>query len=98
MRACSRDGKRLTLGIVLLALALGLPAMGIANATFGSSAAVTISITIAPTSPGPVEPVPTEPVPVETPADPAEPPTTDDDAAPPPVDPGAVARVAPAQE
>ena len=60
MRACSRDRKRAALAVVLLALALGLPTMGIAHAKFGSSAAVTISITIAPTSPGPTEPAPTD--------------------------------------
>jgi hypothetical protein len=45
--------ERLVLGTVLLALALGLPAIGLASATFGDDAAVTITISIAPTSPEP---------------------------------------------
>ena len=62
MRSCSAESprsldrwERLILGTVLIALALGLPAMGIASANFGNSAQVTITISIAPSSPEPTE-------------------------------------------
>lgn len=49
-RGLSRT-QRLVLGTVLVALALGLPAAGLARAGFVADTHVTITISIAPTSP-----------------------------------------------
>lgn len=56
-RSCSADpalgrhGRRV-LGALLVALALGVPAAGLAAARFGGTAQVTITISIAPSTPG----------------------------------------------
>ncbi|MEV7973506.1 hypothetical protein [Cellulomonas sp. NPDC089187] len=45
-----RRWERLALGTVLVALALGLPAAGLAQAHFGSTAQVTITISVGPSA------------------------------------------------
>jgi hypothetical protein len=50
---------RLVLGTLLVGAALLGPAVGFTSAQFGDSADVTITISVAPTEPGPTTPAPT---------------------------------------
>lgn len=80
MRSCSADARatadpaaagpvlgrrgRLLVAALLAGAAMLGPAIGYASAQFGDTADVTITITVAPTSPAPTTPAPTATLPV----------------------------------